>query len=97
MLSPFHACYKARTITNLGDNNKFVAAFASSDIEIYPYYQFYEGKRKILIVVPTPLIQQEIFDELFAEGNSFDMKLTAEAERQFVIKVEVENRHEQEE
>ena len=37
MLSPFHACYKARQLSDLRNNEKFVAAFASSDIEIYPY------------------------------------------------------------
>ena len=37
MLSPFHVCCKARQLSDLRNNEKFVAAFASSDIEIYPY------------------------------------------------------------
>ena len=37
MLSPFHACYMARELLNITYNSKFTVAFASSDIEIYPY------------------------------------------------------------
>ena len=37
MLSPFHACYKARQLSELRNDENFVAVFASSDIEIYPY------------------------------------------------------------
>ena len=37
MLTSFHACYKARQLQDLRNNEKFVAAFASFDIEIYPY------------------------------------------------------------
>ena len=103
-LSPFHALYKARTLSSLAGRDKFVAAFASSDIEIYPYQvsaamfalrspflkgailcddgslgksfeamliitqKWYEGKRRILIVVPTPLLHQwmKIIDERFS-------------------------------
>ena len=37
LLSPFHAYYKARVLENLAGRDKIAAAFASSDIEIYPY------------------------------------------------------------
>jgi SNF2 family DNA or RNA helicase len=93
-LSPFHAYYKARSLSSLTGRDKLVSAFASSDIEVYPYQiaaatfalrspylkgailcddgslgksfeamliitqRWYEGKRRILIAVPTPLLRQ---------------------------------------
>jgi len=103
-LSPFHAYYKARLLENLTGSDKIIPAFASSDIEVYPYQvaaatfalrspylrgailcddgslgksfealliitqRWYEGKRRILIVVPTPLLHQwkQIIDNRFS-------------------------------
>lgn len=97
MLSSFHTYYKAKELSNYTfGRKKFLAAFASSDIEVYPYQvaaarfalrspylkgtilcdegalgktyeamlviiqMWYEGKKNILIVVPTPLLHQWI-------------------------------------
>ena len=95
--TPFHAYYTARILDNLQDDDKFMPAFASSDIKVYPYQvgaalfatrspyskgvvlmdesglgksteamlvvtqKWYEGKTRILIVVPNSdlLIQWE--------------------------------------
>ena len=35
--TPFHAYYTARTLESLQDDDKFMPAFASSDIKVYPY------------------------------------------------------------
>jgi len=91
-------------LENINGSDRFVPAFASSDIEIYPYQvaaamfalrspylkgvilcddgslgksfealliitqRWYEGKRRILIVVPTPLLHQwtKIIDDRFS-------------------------------
>lgn len=37
IISPFHACYTARTFSNYSDDESLAVAFASSDIEIYLY------------------------------------------------------------
>ena len=94
MISPFHAHVKARSLQDLRTSDKFVASFASNDIEIYPYQvaaatfalrspfikgailcdegslgktyealliigsRFFEGKEKIIIIVPTTLLHQ---------------------------------------
>ncbi len=104
-ISPFHAYYKARELSNLAHgNDKLVPVFSSSNIEIYPYQiaaalfalrspylkgvilsddgslgksieammviteKWYEGKQRILIVVPTPLLYQwsEIVESHFS-------------------------------
>ena len=87
--TPFHAYYTARILDCLQDDDKFMPAFASSDIKVYPYQvgaalfatrspyskgvvlmdesglgksteamlvvtqKWYEGKTRILIVVPN--------------------------------------------
>ena len=87
--TPFHAYYTARILDSLQDDDKFMPAFASSDIKVYPYQvgaalfatrspyskgvvlmdesglgksteamlvvtqKWYEGKTRILIVVPN--------------------------------------------
>ena len=35
--TPFHAYYTARILDSLQDDDKFMPAFASSDIKVYPY------------------------------------------------------------
>lgn len=104
-LSPFHVLYKARKLSNYAfGRDRLVPAFASSDIEAYPFqiaaalfalrspylkgailcdegslgktYEamlvitqiWYEGKQKILIVVPTPLVYQwmKIIEDKFS-------------------------------
>ena len=35
--TPFHAYYTARMLERLSDDDRFVSAFASSDIEVYPF------------------------------------------------------------
>ena len=35
--TPFHAYYTARILESLQDDDKFIPAFASSDIKVYPY------------------------------------------------------------
>jgi len=93
-LSPFHAMYTARELHAYRNADKLAAAYASSDIEVYPYqvaaalfalrspylkgvvladegslgktYEallvisqlWYEGKERIIIIVPTPLLGQ---------------------------------------
>lgn len=95
--TPFHAYYTARILDGLSDEDKFIPAFASSDIKVYPYQvsaalfavrspynkgvvlmdesglgkstvamlvvtqKWYEGKTRILIVVPNSdlLVQWE--------------------------------------
>ncbi|MBS7298757.1 MAG: DEAD/DEAH box helicase [Eubacteriales bacterium] len=95
--TPFHAYYTARILDGLSDEDKFIPAFASSDIRVYPYQvsaalfavrspynkgvvlmdesglgksteamlvvtqKWYEGKTRILIVVPNSdlLVQWE--------------------------------------
>ncbi|GHV31938.1 hypothetical protein FACS18949_01510 [Clostridia bacterium] len=94
-LSAFHALYTARTLSEYAyGQNKLVPAYASSEIEVYPYqvaaamfalrspflkgvvladegglgktYEamlvitqlWFEGKERILLVVPTPLLFQ---------------------------------------
>lgn len=94
-LSPFHALYKAHTLSSYAfGQDRLTAVFASSDIEVYPYQiaaaQFalrspylkgvilcdegslgktyealliisqlwYEGKDRLLLIVPTPLLYQ---------------------------------------
>ena len=95
--TPFHAYYTARILDGLSDEDKFIPAFASSDISVYPYQvsaalfavrspynkgvvlmdesglgksteamlvvtqKWYEGKTRILIVVPNSdlLVQWE--------------------------------------
>lgn len=94
-LSPFHAYYKARTLTGYASGRlKLAAVYAASNIEIYPYQiaaarfalrspylkgailcdegslgksyeamlvvtqMWYEGKERILLVVPIPLLGQ---------------------------------------
>jgi hypothetical protein len=104
-LSPFHALYTARELSAYAHGtDRLVPAYASSDIEVYPYqiaaamfalrspylkgavladegslgktYEallvitqlWYEGKERILLVVPTPLLFQwiEIMDTHFS-------------------------------
>lgn len=104
-MSPFHALYTARELSNYARNaDRLVSAYASSDIEVYPYqiaaamfalrspylkgvvladegslgktYEallvitqlWFEGKERILLVVPTPLLMQwaEILDSSFS-------------------------------
>lgn len=100
--TPFHALYTARELSSYADNmDKLTAAYASSNIEVYPYQvaaamfalrspylkgmiladegslgktyeallvisqMWFEGKERILIVVPTPLLGQwaEVMDD----------------------------------
>ena len=35
--TPFHAYYTARMLERLSDDDRFVSAFASSDIEVFPF------------------------------------------------------------
>ena len=104
-LSPFHALYIARDLLSYArDADRLIPAYASSDIEVYPYqiaaamfalrspylkgailcdegslgktYEallvitqlWHEGKEKILLVVPTPLLMQwvQIMDDHFS-------------------------------
>lgn len=96
MQSPFHAYYTAVKLAGLSGEDRLTAAFASVNIEIFPYQvsaamfalrspylrgcilcddgslgksfealliitqRWYEGKRRILIIVPTPLLRQWI-------------------------------------
>ncbi len=121
--SPFHAMYAARQLAEFSHGaDRLVPAYASSDIEIYPYqiaaamfalrspylkgavladegslgktYEsllvisqlYFEGRDRILVIVPTPLLRQwsEILENRFsvpfdvsdretvADGNPFD-------------------------
>lgn len=104
-LSPFHALYTARQLAEHAfGTQRLVPAYASSDIEVYPYqiasaifalrspylkgavladegslgktYEallivsqlWFEGRDRILIIVPTPLLRQwaEILDNQFS-------------------------------
>lgn len=104
-LSPFHALYTARELSAYANSaDKLAAAYASSDIEVYPYQiaaatfamrspflkgviladegslgktyeallvisqMWFEGKERILIVVPTPILGQwtDIMDGCFS-------------------------------
>lgn len=122
-ISPFHAMYAARQLAAFSHGaDRLVQAYASSDIEIYPYqiaaamfalrspylkgavladegslgktYEsllvisqlYFEGRDRILVIVPTPLLRQwskilenrfsvpfEVVDhEIAASGNPFD-------------------------
>lgn len=103
--TPFHAMYTARQLSEFAHGaDRLVPAYASSDIEVYPYqiaaamfalrspylkgavladegslgktYEsllvisqlYYEGRDRILIVVPTPLLRQwaEILENRFS-------------------------------
>jgi len=103
-LSPFHAMYIATELSRYRNKERLIPAYASSDIEVYPYqvaaamfalrspylkgvilcdegslgktYEallvitqlWYEGKERILLVVPTPLLMQwvEIVESHFS-------------------------------
>lgn len=96
MQTPFHAYYTARKLASYAQDNSLLPAFASSNIEIYPYQiaaaqfalrsqmlkgviladegslgktyeallitsqKWYEGKEKLLLILPTNLIKQWI-------------------------------------
>ena len=124
--TPFHAMYAARQLAEFSNGaDRLILAYASSDIEIYPYqiaaamfalhspylkgavladegslgktYEsllvisqlYFEGRDRILVVVPTPLLQQwaEILENRFsvpfvialkeAVGDAFKLLLTA--------------------
>lgn len=96
MQTPFHAYYTARKLASYAQDNSLLPAFASSNIEIYPYQiaaaqfalrsqmlkgviladegslgktyealliatqKWYEGKEKLLLVLPTNLTKQWI-------------------------------------
>lgn len=127
-LSPFHAMYIARQISEYAYGaDRLIPAYASSNIEIFPYqiaaamfalrspylkgavladegslgktYEallviselYFEGRDRILIIVPTPLLQQwvEILENRFSvpftvvdrntenDGNPFDKDTVA--------------------
>lgn len=94
-MTPFHALYTARELSTYANSaDKLTAAYASSDIEVYPFQvaaamfalrspylkgailadegslgktyeallvisqMWFEGKERILLVVPTPLLHQ---------------------------------------
>ena len=104
-LSPFHAMHIARVLSSYASGrDKLIAAYAASNIEIYPYQvaaalfalrspylkgcilcddgslgksieamlvitqAWYEGKERIIIVIPTPLLGQwiEIIENHFS-------------------------------
>lgn len=104
-MSPFHAMYTARQLAELAYGaDRMIPAYASSDIEIYPYqiaaamfalrspylkgavladegslgktYEsllvisqlYFEGRDRILVIVPTPLLRQwtEILENRFS-------------------------------
>lgn len=126
-MSPFHALYTARELSSYASNatgarlaDRLVPAYASSDIEVYPYqiaaalfalrspylkgvvladegslgktYEallvitqlWFEGKERILLIVPTPLLHQwwgvlqnnfSVDFQIHANGDcSFDFK-----------------------
>ena len=104
LLSPFHAMYTARDLSAYRNADKLAVAYASSDIEVYPYqvaaalfalrspylkgvvladegslgktYEvllvisqlWYEGKERLIVIVPTPLLGQwiDILDKGFS-------------------------------
>lgn len=104
-MSPFHAMYAARQLTEFACGaDRLIPAYASSDIEVYPYqiaaamfalrspylkgavladegslgktYEsllvisqlYFEGRDRILVIVPTPLLRQwtEILENRFS-------------------------------
>jgi len=128
--TPFHAYYKARQLSSYTfGQDKLLPAFASADIEIYPYqiaaarfalrspylkgvilcdegslgktYEallainqlWYEGKERILLVVPTPLLGQwrDMLESSFSlqyfvvdSNEAFDSHVTEESENPFM-------------
>ncbi|MDR1410415.1 MAG: DEAD/DEAH box helicase [Oscillospiraceae bacterium] len=120
-LSPFHALYTARELSSYAHSaDRLVAAYASSDIEVYPYqiaaaqfalrspylkgvvladegslgktYEallvitqlYFEGKERILLVVPTPLLHQ--WWGILQDNFSVDFQIHAEGDCTFDFK-----------
>ena len=115
LLSPFHAMFIARELSAYRNADKLTAAYASSDIEVYPYqvaaalfalrspylkgvvladegslgktYEallvisqlWYEGKERIIIIVPTPLLGQWV--DILESGFSVPFVVIDSSER----------------
>ena len=120
--TPFHAMYTAQQLAEFSHGaDRLVPAYASSDIEIYPYqiaaamfalrspylkgavladegslgktYEsllvisqlYYEGRDRILIIVPTPLLRQwaEILENRFSVPFEVVDRETAKTQNPF--------------